>query len=85
MVRLGGRQHLLEERSGHLTRQQAVPVLHEDGHGPHRGTQIEADTPAEQQVVLQCLRQEPLTPEAVEHRQQLSLHEGPQDREVAIL
>ena len=35
---------------------------------------------------LYCsLRQELLTPEAVEHRQQPSLQEGPQDREVAIL
>ena len=63
------RQHLLEERRGHLPRQQTVPVLGEDGHIPHGRIQIEADKPTEQQVVLQLLHQEPFTPEAVEHLQ----------------
>jgi hypothetical protein len=67
---LGLRQDLLEERRGHRACQQTVPVLGEDGHIPHRCIQIEADKPAEQQVVLQCLHQEPLTAEAVEHLQQ---------------
>ena len=73
-VGLGLRQHLLEERRGHRTRQQAVPVLGEDGDIPHRRIQIEADKPAEQQVVLHLLHQEPLTPETVEHLPQ----QGPQ-------
>lgn len=64
------REDLLEERRGHRAFQQTVPVLGEDGHIPHRGIQIETDKPAEQQVVLQCLHQEPLTAETVEHLQQ---------------
>ena len=55
MMGLGLRQDLLEERRGHLARQQAVLVLGEDGHIPHRHVQIETDKPAEQQVVLQLL------------------------------
>ena len=67
---LGLRQDLLEERRGHLARQQAVPVLREDGHIPHRRVQIKADKPAKQQVVLQRLHQKPFTAKAVEHLQQ---------------
>ncbi len=64
------RQHLLEERRGDLARQQAVPVFGEDGHVPHRRVQIQADKPAEQQIVVQLFHQEPFAPNTVEHLQQ---------------
>ena len=40
-----------------LARQQAVPILREDGHIPHRRVQIKAHKPAKQQVVLHRSRE----------------------------
>ena len=72
---LGLHQDLLKERRGHLARQQTVPVFREDRHIPDRRIQIEADKPAEQQVVLQLLHQEPFTAETVENLQQQASQE----------
>ncbi len=66
--RLG--QHLLEERRRDFSRQQPIPVLREHGHIPDGRIQIEADKPAEQQVVIQLFHQQAFTPNAVEHLQQ---------------
>lgn len=65
--RLG--QHLLEERRRDCSRQHPIPVFREHGHIPDGRIQIQADKPAEQQVVIQLFHQQAFTPNAVEHLQ----------------
>ena len=66
----GLRQHLLEEGLGDLAFQQAIAVLGEHGHVPHRIVDVQIHEPTEEQVVLELLHQLPLGANRVKRLQQ---------------
>ena len=63
-------KHRLEELAGDGVRQQPLAILREGRRGPHRCVHTEAHEPAEQQVVLELLDEQPLAPLGVEDLQQ---------------
>jgi len=65
-LRLGLALHGLEEGRGHVTLEEAVPVLREHGRIPDGVIHAQADEPAEQEVVVELLRELALAPDAVE-------------------
>src|SRR5712692_2627137 len=68
------RQHLIEKCFGYLPLDQPLAVLREHRHVPHLVVHIHPYKPAEEQVVVQLLHQQPLAAYAVEGLQQ----QGPQ-------
>jgi hypothetical protein len=68
--RLGLGPHFEEERLRDVAVQETVPVLTEDGRRPHGVIHTQADEPAEQQVVLQLLHQQPFAADGVQRLQQ---------------
>lgn len=78
----------IEERRGDVASQQALTVLAERGRRPDRIVHVQADEPAEEQVVLQFFHQQPLAAHGVQHLQQqraqqlFRRHRGTSDRRV---
>jgi hypothetical protein len=76
-------QQLLREAAHHLVIEEPLPVLGECGGVPDRIIRAQAHKPAEQQVVVQLLQQQPLGSDPVERLQQrgqqqlLRRHRGP--------
>src|SRR5712692_3045437 len=68
------RQHLIEKCFGYLPLDHPLAVLREHRHVPHLVVHIHPYKPAEEQVVVQLLHQQPLAAYAVEGLQQ----QGPQ-------
>jgi hypothetical protein len=74
---------LLQELPHHLVIEEPLPVLGERGGMPDRIIRAQAHKPAEQQVVVQLLQQQPLGADPVERLQQrgqqqlLGRHRGP--------
>jgi hypothetical protein len=69
---LGSTHQLLEELAHDLLVEEALPILGERGGMPDRIIRAQADKPAEQQVVVELLQQQPLGADAVERLQQRS-------------
>ena len=69
-LRLGLRQHRLEEVLGDLAREQPFPILGEHRGAEHLLVQLQAHEPAVQQVVVDLLDQLALAPDRVQHLQQ---------------
>jgi hypothetical protein len=63
--------HVPEEGASQLVIQEAIAVLGEHRRGPDGFVHIHADEPAEQDVVVELLHQQPLTPDRIEDLQQL--------------
>jgi hypothetical protein len=71
-----GRRHQLLQEAAHDSRvQQTIPALGERRGVPDRIIRAEANKPAEQQVVVQLLKQQPLRADAVERLQQRGQHQ----------
>jgi hypothetical protein len=60
-----------EEAAGDLLIQEPVAILGEDRRRPDRLVHVHPDEPAEQQVVIQLLHQQPLAANRIEDLQQL--------------
>jgi len=63
-------QHRGEKHSGDVARQQPVAVLAEGRRVPDHVIQVEPHKPAEEQIVVELLHQQPLAADRVEHLQQ---------------
>ena len=63
---LGSSHQLLQELPHHLVIEEPLPVLGECGGMPDRIIRAEPHKPAEQQVVVQLLQQQPLRTDPVE-------------------
>ncbi len=68
------RHHPLEKHTRHIAFQQTLAVLAEYRGHPHRLIHVQPHKPAEQQVVIKLLHQQPLAAHRVQHLQQ----QGPQ-------
>src|SRR5713226_3531425 len=66
----GLRQHRCEEGPGHFAPQQPVAVFGEDRHVPHRVVDTQSHEPAEQEIVVELLHQQPFAAHRVQHLQQ---------------
>jgi hypothetical protein len=70
------RDHALKEAVGHGVLQQPIAILREDRRHPDRFIHLQAHEPPKQDVVIELLHQQPLTPNRVEQLQQLRPHEA---------
>jgi len=68
------RHHTFQERGGDLAVQQPLAVLGEHGRVPHQLVHVQANEPAEEQVVVELLQQLPLAADRIQDLEQL----GPQ-------
>jgi hypothetical protein len=67
---LGLFQQLGHELVEHLALLKALAVLGEGGGVPHPIVGRQSDEPAEQQIIVELLHQQPLRPQAIKHLQQ---------------
>jgi hypothetical protein len=70
--RVGPRQlqHAGEEGLCHVAAQQPLAILREHGHVPDGIVHAQPDEPAEEEVILELLHEQPLAPHGVEDLQQ---------------
>jgi hypothetical protein len=66
----GLREHGLEEGFGHLTVEQALPILREHADVPDAIVHVQADEPSVEQVVVELLHELPLAADAVQDLEQ---------------